>query len=61
MTDLGLRYTTEYLELTNDSTVIEQFPSPGVEVQRGSIIDLYLNTKPSNNLIMPYLIDMSCR
>lgn len=59
LTDLGLRYTTEYLELTNDSTVIEQFPAPGVEVQRASIIDLYLDSKPSNNQIMPFLIDMS--
>ncbi|MDR7870087.1 MAG: stage V sporulation protein D [Tissierellaceae bacterium] len=59
LTDLGLRYTTEYLELSNDSTVIEQFPAPGVEVQKGSIVDLYLNSRPSNNVIMPYLIDMS--
>ena len=59
LTDLGLRYTTEYLELTSDSIVIEQFPAPGTEVQEGSIIDLYLNTKPSNNITMPYLIDMS--
>lgn len=59
LTELGLRYTTEYLELNNDSTVIEQFPSPGAEVQKGSIIDLYLNTLPSNTVSMPYLIDMS--
>lgn len=59
LTDLGLRYTTEYLELTNDSTVIEQFPAPGVEVERSSIVDLYLDSKPSNNIIMPYLIDMN--
>lgn len=61
LTDIGLRYTTEYLELANDSTVIEQFPSPGVEVQKGSIIDLYLNlnTLPSNTISMPYLINMT--
>lgn len=59
LTELGLRYTTEYLELNNDSTVIEQFPLPGVEVQKGSIIDLYLNTLPSNTISMPYLIDKS--
>ncbi len=57
LTELGLRYTTEYLELNNDSTVIEQFPLPGVEVQKGSIIDLYLNTLPSSTVSMPYLID----
>ena len=59
LTELGLRYTTEYLELNNDSTVIEQFPSAGVEVQKGSIIDLYLNTLPGNTVSMPYLIDMT--
>ena len=59
LTDLGLRYTTEYLELTNDSTVIDQFPAPGVEVQKGSIIDLYLNYTSSNIGNMPYLINMT--
>ncbi|NLY44431.1 MAG: PASTA domain-containing protein [Tissierella sp.] len=59
LSNLGLRYTTEYLELTNDSTVIEQFPAPGVEVQKGSIIDLYLNIVPGNTISMPYLIDMT--
>ncbi len=59
LTDLGLRYTTEYIEITSDSTVIDQFPAPGVEVQKGSIIDLYLNSRPSNVKIMPYLIYMT--
>lgn len=58
LTDLGLRYTTEYVELTEESKVIEQFPSPGVEVKKGSIIDLYLNTS-SNTIQMPYLINMT--
>lgn len=56
---LGLRYTTEYLDLTNDSTVIEQFPSPGTEVDKGSIIDLYLNIIANNSLKTPYLINMT--
>lgn len=57
LTDLGLKYTTEYSEITNESLVIDQFPKPGVEVLKGSIIDIYLNIKPANNMNMPYLLD----
>ncbi|MEW8973298.1 MAG: stage V sporulation protein D [Tissierellaceae bacterium] len=57
--DLGLKYTTEYLELTEELKVIGQFPSAGVEVQKGSIIDLYLDSKPETKVKMPYLIGKS--
>lgn len=56
LTDLGLKYTTEYLEYTDGSKVIGQFPSAGVEVQKGSIIDLYLDVKIMDGPKMPYLI-----
>ncbi len=59
LTDLGLKYTTEYLELTNESRVLDQFPAPGVEVQKGSIVDLYLDIKTTNTIMMPYLIGKS--
>ena len=55
LTDLGLRYTTEYYELTTESIIIDQFPLPGVEVIKGSIIDLYLDIKPTVST-MPDLI-----
>ena len=54
LTDLGLRYTTEYQEITTESIIIDQFPLPGVEVIKGSIIDLNLNLK-SPVMIMPDL------
>lgn len=57
LTDLGLKYTTEYSEITNESLIIDQFPKPGLEVLKGSIIDIYLNIKPANNINMPYLMD----
>ena len=57
LTDLGLKYTTEYSEITSESTVIDQFPQPGVEVLKGSIVDVYLKTKQIENTIMPYLED----
>ena len=43
LSELELRYTTEYRDITEDSIVIDQFPAPGVEVIKGSIIDLYVN------------------
>ena len=56
LTDSGLRYTTEYLDLTSESVVMDQFPMPNTEVQKGSIVDLYINIKEGNTVIMPYLI-----
>ena len=55
LTDMGLRYTTEYLDLTSDSVILDQFPLPGTEVQKGSIVDLYLNIKEGETIIMPNL------
>ncbi|OZV12400.1 stage V sporulation protein D [Tissierella sp. P1] len=55
-TEKGLKYTTEYLNLTSDSVVIDQFPLPNTEVQKGSIVDLYVNEKAGKRIIMPYLI-----
>jgi len=56
LTEIGLRYTTEYLNLTSDSVVIDQFPLPDTEVQKGSIVDLYLNINEAETIIMPDLI-----
>ncbi len=44
LTELGFRYTTESYNIEENSIVIEQFPLPGTEVTKGSIIDLYLDT-----------------
>ena len=43
LTELGFRYATESYNITENSIVIEQFPLPGTEVTKGSIIDLYLD------------------
>jgi stage V sporulation protein D (sporulation-specific penicillin-binding protein) len=55
LTDLGFKYTTEYFDLTSESTIIDQFPLPGTKVQKGSIVDLYLNEEQSNKITMPDL------
>lgn len=57
LTDLGLKYATEYSEITSESIVIDQFPKPGLEVLKGSIVDIYLNIKQAGNANMPYLMD----
>lgn len=56
LTDMGFKYTTECFELTSESVVIDQFPLPNTEVQKGSIVDLYLNVEEGKKVIMPYLI-----
>lgn len=48
LSGLGFRYSTESYNIEEDSIVVEQFPLPGTEVTRGSIIDLYLNTDLKN-------------
>lgn len=55
LSELGLRYTTEYEEITTDSVILDQFPLPNTEVITGSIVDLSLNIKPSY-MTMPDLI-----
>lgn len=52
-----LRYTTEYLQLTNDSIVLDQSPIAGTEVRKDSIVDLYINTPLIEEVKMPYLFD----
>ena len=54
--DMGLKYTTEYLERTDKTKVIDQFPLPGAEVDRGTIVDLYLKQKESSETQVPYLV-----
>lgn len=53
----GFRYTTESFNISEDSIVIDQFPLPGTEVSKGSIIDLYLKEefKNQSKIIMPDL------
>jgi len=48
LSQLGFRYTTESYNITENSVVIDQFPLPGTEVTKGSIIDLYLQEDFNN-------------
>ncbi|MGM0396379.1 MAG: penicillin-binding transpeptidase domain-containing protein [Bacillota bacterium] len=50
-TDLELKYTTEYEHFSTDTLVIDQYPSPGEEVIKGSIIDLYLEDGSNNPVL----------
>ncbi len=59
LTDLGLRYTTEYIEITDKSLVINQYPAPHTEIREGAIVDLYLEKSQSSDLKMPYLVGKS--
>lgn len=61
LVDLGLKYTTESDYITQDLKVIDQFPLPGTEVSKGSIIDIYLEEdfKSENKIKMPNLMGKS--
>lgn len=55
LSELDLRHHTEFLELTNESVVLEQYPSAGEVVKKGSIIDLYFDFKANEEIIIPPL------
>lgn len=55
LNDIGLKHIAESLELTNESIILDQFPLPGTEVKKGSIIDLYMDFKPNEEAIVPFL------
>ncbi|NMA85784.1 MAG: PASTA domain-containing protein, partial [Tissierellia bacterium] len=56
-----LKYTSESLNINEYSKVIDQFPAPGMEVSKGSIVDLYLDEefKSEDKIILPDLIGKS--
>lgn len=57
LTELGFRYTTESYSFDENSVVVEQFPLPGTEVTKGSIIDLYLDVdyQKDDKIVVPDL------
>lgn len=56
LTELGFKYTTEYVDIDDSSRVVNQFPMPNTEVQKGSIIDLYVDPETAGKNTMPFLI-----
>lgn len=55
LADVGLRHTTEYIELTNESIIMDQYPLPGVSIKKDSIVDLFIDLKPKKETVMPFL------
>ena len=55
LAEVGLKHTTEYLELTNESIIQDQHPLPGEKVNKGSIIDIFIDFKPNEQTIVPFL------
>lgn len=54
---LGLDYNTETLDVEENQIVIDQFPLPGTKANKGSIVNLYINTKrkENNKIVVPNL------
>ncbi|MDX9917622.1 MAG: PASTA domain-containing protein, partial [Gudongella sp.] len=48
ITEMGLKYTTEYEDFNLETTITDQYPSPGTAITKGSIIDLYLEKGEHN-------------
>ncbi|MTI66573.1 MAG: stage V sporulation protein D [Firmicutes bacterium] len=57
LSQLGLEYSTETLDVQKNTIIIDQVPFPGTKVKRGSMIDLFVNTKyeRDNTVIVPNL------
>lgn len=49
--NLGLKHTTDYSNLSDNSIILGQNPLPGTYVEKSSIIDLYLNKNKEENLV----------
>ncbi|MDX9918133.1 MAG: penicillin-binding transpeptidase domain-containing protein [Gudongella sp.] len=48
ITEMGLKYTTEYEDFSLETTITEQYPSASTVITKGSIIDLYLEKGEHN-------------
>jgi beta-lactam-binding protein with PASTA domain len=48
ISEISLKYTTEYEDFSLDTVVVDQYPKAGEEIQIGGIIDLYLSSGTNN-------------
>ncbi len=57
LSNLGLKYNTETLDVEKNTLIIDQFPLPGTNVQKGSMVDLYVQTKRASveSVVVPSL------
>lgn len=54
--ELGLRYNMEYIQITRDSRIIDQFPNPGEIIEKDGVIELYLRDNIElESIKMPYI------
>lgn len=55
--ELGLKYMIEALDITSESIVLEQSPEPGITLEKGDVVDLFI--KDAEKALMPDLIGKS--
>ncbi|MDO5713733.1 MAG: penicillin-binding transpeptidase domain-containing protein [Tissierellia bacterium] len=55
LVEAGLKFNAEYTGQSDFTIVTRQTPSPGTEVDGGTIVDLYLDPNLSNSKTMPIL------
>lgn len=60
---LGLKYSTDIYDIEADQIVIDQFPLPGTRVNKGSVVDIYIQEKRNqdNRIVVPDLTGKSMK
>lgn len=58
ITSSDLKYTTEYINITEDTVIISQKPKAGELVNRGSIVEFEVDLNSGENMILPNLLGM---
>ena len=56
ITDTDLKYTTEYVNITDDTIIISQNPKAGELVDRGSIVEFEIDLNNGETKIVPNLL-----
>lgn len=51
----GFKYSTESFDIQGSIIVVDQFPKPNTEVNKGSKIELYVETKNEETVVVPNL------
>lgn len=55
----GLKYTTEYVNITDDTIVIDQKPGPGELIEKGGIVEIQVDLNNGEEKILPNFLGLT--
>lgn len=55
----GLKYTTEYVNITDDTIVIDQKPGPGELIEKGGIVEVQVDLNNGEEKILPNFLGLT--